>query len=188
MSQVEYRKAALALYPLRRNDRDWLLARLPQAQRASLGALLRELESLGIPRDGFDPSALAEPDAGAADALPADMLSLLDEADAIEIRRLLESEPVPVAAGVLSLHRWRWRAAVLRSYPPSARKAIAIGIEAGRRNGLPDALRAALLAALARRLRAQRAAAVSADDGRRARVYKPRRGMLNRAWRSLWPA
>ena len=188
MSQVEYRKAALALYPLRRNDRDWLLARLPVAQRTALEALLVELESLGIPRDGFDPAVLAEPDAGAAGALPADMLSLLDEADAAEIRRLLDSEPVPVVAAALSLHRWRWRNAVLRSYPPGARKSIAIGIEAGRRNGLPEALCKALLAALARRLRAQRAAVASADDGRRARVYKSRRGMLNRAWRSLWPA
>lgn len=184
----EYRKSALSLYQLAGKDRQWLLARLPQQHRGRLESLLAELESLGIPRQGYDAAAIEDKSDTSDAALTPQDIQLIDAAAAEEIATLLRGEAAAVVAAVLSLHDWRWRPSFLGQYLPPERKAIAMGIEAGRRNGITPALRAALPASLARMLRNLRAERFEADRDHKAVVYRSRPGLLQRGLRMLWPA
>ncbi|MCP4469638.1 MAG: hypothetical protein GY815_02940 [Gammaproteobacteria bacterium] len=185
----EYRKSALSLYQLEAKDRRWLLARLSDEHRGILEALLTELESLGFPRQGYD-SALIETDEKSPDKAQAPRdLQLLEDASAEEIATMLRGESASVIAAALSLQRWRWQAEFMRQLVISEHRNIAMGIEAGRRNGISQALRAAMLASLARMLRRLRDKRFEASiEKNKVIVCKTPRGLLHRGLRMLWPA
>ena len=97
------RQSALALHALASQDRAWVLAALPEGQRAALQPLLAELEEIGIPRDAdllqaVQPPAARQRSAGELDALA----------------RLLRREPPGVAAVFLAAEAWPWRREVLQ--------------------------------------------------------------------------
>jgi hypothetical protein len=97
------RQSALALHALAAQDRAWVLAALPEGQRAALQPLLAELEEIGIPRDAdllraVQPPAARQRSTGDLEALA----------------RLLRREPPGVAAGFLAAEAWPWRREVLQ--------------------------------------------------------------------------
>lgn len=131
------RRSALLLHSLCREDREWILARLPDADGAALTGLLAELQALGIPADpGLIDSALHAPDApqdlGAADvsdvpdmpdadraaagrhreSTPMELLGNLSDVQQSALIACLQDEPRGVAAVLLALQPWPWRQAV----------------------------------------------------------------------------
>ncbi|MGZ3182501.1 MAG: hypothetical protein ACXU8N_08680 [Telluria sp.] len=142
------RQAALLLHGLDRADQRWLLARLDAGAARVLRGHLRELADLGIPAD----PALAP---GAAPAGMEAAAAAVHAASAAQIQLLLADEPAWLAAQLLALRAWPWRAAYLDSLPaPQRAQAAAAPAEPLR----PAAARA-LLAALAGRLPAPAAPA-----------------------------
>lgn len=174
------RHAALLLHAMAPTDRDWVLASLQPAERDGLQALLRELEELGIERD---PSLIAEATAAAAPATPTGHGDRIDDAwletpvsDEAWLRRLADSqmpllaaslrgEPPGLVVQFLRLSDWPWRHALLQALDPVQRRRVESAIdEASNAADLPPALRAALVEAVAQRLRQQPAAAAPARE------------------------
>lgn len=90
------KRCALALHAIATRDREWVLAKLPTAQRTELEQLVRELQELGIPAD----SSVAQ------DALrrgPASKTAPT-AADALEMAVLLEQEPPLLIAQAVMLN------------------------------------------------------------------------------------
>jgi hypothetical protein len=112
------RQSALALHALAAQDRAWVLAALPEGQRAVLQPLLTELEDIGIPRDTGLLEAAQRSGANARSASELDALS-----------RLLRREPPAVAARFLAAEPWPWRREVLQRVggPPIEPQAATTG-------------------------------------------------------------
>ena len=113
-----HRQAAVALHGLVEEDRQLILAQLPDADQSTLRGYLAELAELGFDSGGMATGVaepVAKPAAGApelAHAAPATML------------RLLENEPASLVAQVLALEQWRWSAGLLALSAPARRDAI----------------------------------------------------------------
>lgn len=170
------RHAALLLHAMAPADRDWVLASLQPVERDGLRALLRELEELGIERD---PNLIAE---ATAAAVPVASTGIDDAwletpvSDEAWLRRLADSEmpllaaslrgePPGLVAQFLRLSDWPWRHALLQALDPVQRRRVESAIdEASNAADLPPALRAALVEAVAQRLRQQPAAAAPARE------------------------
>lgn len=135
------RRAALFLHALPRSDRDWVMGKLNDADRASVELLLLELESLGIPadREMLDEAIAGsqEPPAGSllVDAVNSagprgnrgyvtTQLELLAAADPLLIASVLRHEPAGLTARLLMLQQWPWRDLVLRELGPVKRRNI----------------------------------------------------------------
>lgn len=108
-----HRKAALALHALAREDRDAVLAELPDADRRVLRTYLDELAELG-----FDPAAIDD----ALGERPApDSRGRVDAAAAADLLRVVADEPVSFLSALLSAGPWRWEADVLAALAPQVR-------------------------------------------------------------------
>ena len=109
------RRAALALHALAPADRAWMLERLPHDRRGEVEALLAELASLGIPRDGTlakavegkRPATATKPARGVAP-------------DAAAIANALEGESTALVALALRAHD----EARCNEVPPALREAL----------------------------------------------------------------
>jgi len=114
------RRAALLLHSIVPADRQWLLDRLPPAQRSAIQALLDELTALGLPVDSeLVRSALAEPA-----AVPLDDTTALRAASGQRIAQLLVDEPDRLIARVLRCGPWPWQEAVLIHIGASRRRRV----------------------------------------------------------------
>ena len=112
-----HRQAAVALHALTDQDRDQILAQLPDADQAALRDHLAELHALGFQRDGLDlglarAAGRARVRAELASAAPAQLFTLL------------EHEPAALVAQVLALQDWHWRADLLALFSPTRRELI----------------------------------------------------------------
>jgi hypothetical protein len=200
---AQTRRAALLVHALPLSDRDWLLRRLPDGERVALGALIAELESLGIPADpalvgevvGARPDAPqpASPATGAGPATAEDggaraPLAAIERGDPATLATLLRDEPVGLVVRLLALRAWPWREEVLRQLGEILRRQIEERLERDDGSapaGDAPALREHLLTSLARRLRDAAEAPASAGRAEPVRARRSRaRGWLGR----LWPA
>lgn len=126
------RRAALALSTLCARDRDWMLGRLPAAQRERIAPLLQELGGLGLVpeadiherlRDEENRQLAAQLAGG--DALAEAAIRRLDaHAPAVVVQMMADESDVAVAA-LTARFPWRWTAAVLQALEPSRRTRIA---------------------------------------------------------------
>lgn len=151
------REAALLLHALAPADREWLIAQLPDAERAPLRAHLDELRAIGIPADrALVEQVVAAPRAATA-AAPTDggddAMRALEEARAAEIAELLAGEPPFLVAQLLRVKDWTWSRALLRRLGAAERAAVERELA---RAAAPRtiALQRHLVGALARRLAA----------------------------------
>ncbi|RAN48430.1 hypothetical protein RB25_11640 [Herbaspirillum rubrisubalbicans] len=161
----ESHRAALLLHALHQDDREWLLMQLPQEQRGSLLALLKELAQLGIPRD---PDLLRElPPAAPRQSHPVEVasesesISLLSLVDGQLMANFLREEPAQLIGQLLLLHPWPWYGTVLEGLDVFKRRQVENHLSSLRCNDvqsdLPDRIisrlpRQRLLAALSKRL------------------------------------
>ena len=97
------RCSALMLHALPEEDRRWMLAALSRADAERLLPLLRELESLGIPRD-----ASLVPNPGERPNEAGHWPQALDTGERDALLRVLAREPHGVARQLLSLRAWSW--------------------------------------------------------------------------------
>ena len=142
------RQAALLIHAMAVPDREWLWAKLSTQERASLQALLSELESLGIPSDrsiltevlSSEPGKIAPPVAGDEPMEPQypfspiepRLPSMSDEAflaqlnamDATVLASVLRPEPTSLVARLLQLRAWPWQDALLEKLGHSNRQKI----------------------------------------------------------------
>jgi flagellar motor switch protein FliG len=120
------RRSALALHALSADDREWLLARLPERQRAELQKLLAELTSLGIPAERrvvemAMAKRTAKPAAPVASTGPRERL---DAAAARTMFELLKHEPPALIALLLACAPWPWQKDLLRQLPAALRRRV----------------------------------------------------------------
>lgn len=149
---IGHRRAAAALHGLQEEDRQWLLAELPDADRDILKRLLGELTELG-----FEPGSTAT--ASATLMLPVRQSNVTDLSSADIVRNaaardmiaVLEHEPSSLIAQVLGLEEWPWKQAYLQMLQPLRRDRIAAMSD--QMSHLAPALKACLLDGLAKRLR-----------------------------------
>lgn len=162
------RHAALLLHAMSPEDRSWMLEALPASERAGLVPLLAELEALGIERDpaliddataDAPSAAMPEQDfaAMALQRLPVSEEAMLHALDSGQVRELvacLRAEPVGLITEWLRLADWPWREDLLASLEPAQRRRVE-GNLLTMRSGfpVPPGMRAALISAVAARLR-----------------------------------
>lgn len=192
------RQSALLLHAMQPQDCRWILAQLPEPQRASVQVLLDELRDLGMAADdGLLRRMLADPGQALPEALspmptaaeapvpaapaPGDSEFFvdLDQSQVAALAQLLRAEPSALATRLLALREWPWREAVLAGVGPAQLRQIHAGLADA------PALSAPLFEqTLLRKLRAKLeavplAAAVQADAG-----FSPAGASLGR-WRHL---
>jgi hypothetical protein len=103
---MSYRKAAVLLHGVSAKDRKWLLANLPANADMEIRRLIKELESLGIPKDRMMlRSAL---DAARTIGKQRSLILKLDEYNHEAIHACLKDEPLFFVRRILSIHHWRW--------------------------------------------------------------------------------
>jgi hypothetical protein len=142
------RQAALLVHGLGQADQDWLFSQLDaggelgKGARVSLTSALHELQTLGIPRDAQLIEAVLASDTSSH--------ARLSRAPASLVLRALEGQSIEAVATLLALHPWPWRQAVIAHWSAlfQARPELL-----GTRDGaVGDALKSALLDAVAARL------------------------------------
>lgn len=114
-SKVGYRRAALALHRLHEQDRQWLLGRLPDAERGEVLASLTELDRMQPRMTEADIDRLLEPGAEEAVVAPVadDPWHTLDRAPVHAVLHVLRGEPDRLIAIVCALRKWRWSAELM---------------------------------------------------------------------------
>jgi len=122
----DQRKAALLLHNMPAIDRDWLLERLPTAQRETLQILLTELTRLGIP---VDRSLLDEVIDIQGHAVPTPGVQMqtvreLFAVDANLVVAVLKDEPAVLIAHLLLIQDWPWSDILLESLEVFKRRQI----------------------------------------------------------------
>lgn len=151
------RQAALTLHALQAGDRDWMLAQLPETQRAALRGMLDDLTGLGIPADSQLIQDAAKPMTPPAEptvvrdsqgAAVSSGIESIRRATAESLHVVLADETDELIAMLLSIEDFVWRHELLAMLLPRKRAAIQ------RRTARPlaPALSAALVACIARRL------------------------------------
>jgi hypothetical protein len=112
-----HRKAALALHALAPEDRESVLAELPDADRRIVRGYLDELAELG-----FDPATIGD----VLGEHPAPVgRERVDAADAADILRVVGAEPASFLGALLDAGPWRWEAALLAALPGQVRVRLA---------------------------------------------------------------
>lgn len=157
------RHAALLLHAMAPADRDWMLQALPPQERAELEPLLVELEALGIARDLalIEAATALAPEQRPAVGPPPPvamsdeaMLHALGEERVAALAALLRAEPAGLVAEWLSLAAWPWREALLQAMEPMQRRKVEAHLAAMPADATtPPGMRAALVSAVAARLR-----------------------------------
>lgn len=169
---IGYRRAALYLHGLSEADRGWVLRSLADDERTELGRLLRELETMGIPRDQtWVVPALNRPSDSQLDGDTdprLELIAVLSDVPVGRVFELLNGEPDVVIATVLGCHAWTWNDAFVERMKPMRRPQV---LELQSRHW-PARLRDAVYAAVLQkytRLAPQPAIAVPAARGLRGR-------------------
>lgn len=134
-----HRQAAVALHGVTDQDRELILAQLPEADQATLRHYLAELRALGFQPDAMAPALAGAPGPGAA----------LASASPERIFAVLEPEPATLVAQVLALEDWGWSAGLLALCTPARREQIRAAGGAAPAPARASVLRAALTARLA---------------------------------------
>ncbi|WP_167481213.1 hypothetical protein [Acidovorax cavernicola] len=152
------RHAALLLHAMTPEDRAWVLRALSAAEREEMLRLLAELEALGIARDAsLVAEATARADVGGP-VVPSDeaMLMALDDSGIQRAVDCLRVEPVGLVAQWLRVAPWPWRDALVRALEPVQRRRLEelLSTPPTAREAVPPAMRAALIDAVARCVRA----------------------------------
>jgi hypothetical protein len=153
-----YRQAVVALHDLGEPDRDWILARLPKAERATLECYLDELKSLGFAAGTSLATAQSAPHGGA----PIDLTRAARDGDvpsasvclrgapAHRIAAILQGEPPSLVAQFMAIEDWPWEVSVLGQLNPVLRYRVNQARSAVTR--IVPRRRGFLLQAVARRL------------------------------------
>jgi hypothetical protein len=115
-----YRQAVVALHELVAQDRGWILARLPEAERATLECYLDELKTLGFASGASLRQALPAT-ANGEDAAS----SCLRRAPARRMAALLENEPPSLVAQLVAIEAWPWEIPVMKQFSPAFRDSVA---------------------------------------------------------------
>jgi hypothetical protein len=143
------RESALVLHGLNPNDRDWLLARLPNERAEELRSLVDELQSLGLPSDGELTSRATRRAPIALVPVASTAVQVISTATADQLHSLLAEEADSVLAIVASSSAWRWREKWLaRLEPLRAQRVRKLMVE----HSTTPALRQAVLEAVAQSL------------------------------------
>jgi hypothetical protein len=148
-----YRRAAVALHALSEEDRHWMLAELPAADKATLAQYLEELKGLG-----FTTEAAVQHDSlfgKVAKAVPNQPSDFVRDATALEMLSVLEGEPSSLIAQLMAIRNWRWREGFLRLCSPIRQDRIRAAISAT--TCVAPARKAFLLEAIGNRLKENRA-------------------------------
>lgn len=148
------RKSALLLHALAHADREWIMTQLPEAERATLVALLAELESLGIPADRALVDEVVNTVREPEEATPSRDAALVREiaiADSSRLAALLRDEPALVLAHLLRIADWPWRAELRKHLGEAKWLEAEAALKTLRK---APALRAQVLESVARHLRA----------------------------------
>lgn len=136
------RRAALTLHALPEEDRAWMLESLSPADRQILGALLAELDGLGIPSD---PALLVPPDSARREDETGRWPEVLDDAGIFALNGVLSREPSSVTRALLSIRTWTWRARLLEAMDARMRAEVeAQPVTGATRTHFSDALLEAL--------------------------------------------
>lgn len=130
------RRAALLLHAMSDADRGWLLANLPDSQRAELGALLEELAQMQIaPDQALLQQAIGKPQAPQFQARPAtpvrprhlsdrDFLMQLTGTQVRALAAALASEPALLVARCLQIQPWPWHEPLLAQFHAAYRRQV----------------------------------------------------------------
>lgn len=119
------RQAALLLHTLDEKDRRWMLEQLPAAARSETERLLADLQALGMPSDPSLLDAVLSASSQQPPKTSAGRGHRLDAAEAVQVARVLRSEPDGLIARLLQHSSWSWHDAVLDELGPSRRRRIA---------------------------------------------------------------
>jgi len=184
------KRAALELHALGPQDREWVLGRLPAADRSRVLPLLAELDAMeirfdlegaGLAAAGHPATRAESPAAPTGAASSPSAQSIIRDASAADVLRILSEEPAWLVRAVFALDAWPWLAPVQRAlagdglrWPSPAPRGAP---------SLPPGLSAALLGLLAARLRSPAGALRGNghhDGGRR--VFHG-----GSAWSRVWP-
>lgn len=188
------RRSALVLHSMAAGDRDWVLERLPEAERAGLAPLLAELARLGMSADRTLLTQLAaQPGPARPSAAPGlagapAPLAELSAADPALLALVLRNEPARLTALFLQAHAWPWHEQLLQRLEPATRKQVVDRLHGSeqaageaRTGACGAAMQRLLLAAVARRvqvLQAARGGAPAAPQRRAAAVERSWYGRL----------
>jgi hypothetical protein len=160
------RRTALVLHALAPADREWVLGRLPERNRAQVMPCLEELAALGIPRDAdlvnIAPTAKE----------PVPVVRARRSADVERLVAVLEDEPANLIATTLRSRAEADRAAVLDALAPARAQEVRELLDTPAT--IPQALRAAL------------DEAICGHDTSRRRISVVPRGTLARRWQAGW--
>ncbi len=105
-----YERAARRLSGLAEDDRDWLLARLPDVDRLRISELIERGESsaqVDLPQESPSEDSASTPEATVA------------AASAAEVAGALRDEPDWLAALILAKRRWPWDRDYLNEFEPA---------------------------------------------------------------------
>jgi hypothetical protein len=123
-----YRHAVVALHEMCEQDRDWILALLPGADRATLEFYLDEVQGLGFTTGtAFSPPESFSDNAGSGPVQPATGSAAeraavrLRHMSAHRIAAILCNEPASLVAQFMAIEAWPWNAALLRYLEPGLR-------------------------------------------------------------------
>ncbi len=105
-----YERAARRLSGLAEDDREWLLARLPEVDRLRIGELIEREESSAQ----VDPSRKSPSEDSASTPE-----STVAAASAEEVARALRDEPDWLVALILAKRRWPWDRDYLNEFEPA---------------------------------------------------------------------
>jgi hypothetical protein len=105
-----YERAARRLSGLAEDDRDWLLARLPEVDRLGISELIERGDSGG--------QVNPPPESPLEDSASAPELTVA-AASAAEVARALRDEPDWLVALILAKRRWPWDTDYLNEFEPA---------------------------------------------------------------------
>lgn len=135
-----YRRAVVTLHEVSDLDRDWILARLPATERATLQAYLSELKDLGfaagtafsqpesLPHSEPESSSYSacgiRPNQAAAGDDTRLAAARLRTAPADRIAAILQNEPPSLVVQFMAIEAWPWNERVLRHFEPGLRARV----------------------------------------------------------------
>ena len=126
-----YRRAALALSALNKDDRAWILENLSSDERIPLATLLTDLERQGIKVPVSEVATLLQKDPGTDEQEPVPVVAItprerLAEMPVREVFRVLSHEPDWLVGMICGMAKWRWLRAPTGSPRPRFRRSKAV--------------------------------------------------------------
>lgn len=130
------RRCALALHGLNAPDREWVLSRLPEPQRAEVARLADELAALGFPRELCE---TLDPQHAAARPMVRER-----PIDALTLAALLSREPESVGGSFLAARDASASDEILAALPPMKRRGLSTWAASHPTGSAPPAFAAAV--------------------------------------------